>query len=281
MSDGARRVLSFLALAVSAGLLFVADGTRYFDRNLLDSSAFADHAVGALEKESVRRELSREIAVQVERVAPGAAAYRGQLEAAADRMIATHRFRRIFRAGALEVHRFAFDDRRTALLLDLRNVDGPLTQAARRIDPALAASIPDGFDARVAEISDEVDRTLGDLQTFSRRAGGLADLTLIGGLIFLALSVALAVNRYVAVIRVGLLMAALGLIYIVGYYIARAVLSSELEDEVGKEAVKGSWDAVVGGLRDWNIALLVIGLLLAGATAFARTRTQRPAGDGW
>jgi hypothetical protein len=281
MSDGTRRVLSFLALAVAAGLLFVADGTSYFDRNLLDSSAFADHATDALEKESVRRELSREIAIQVERVSPGAAAYRGQLETAADRMIATRRFRRIFRAGALEVHRFAFDDRRTALLLDLRNVDGPLTRAAERIDPALAASIPDGFDARVAEISDEVDRTLGDLQTFSERAGGLADLTLVGGLIFLVLSVVLAVNRYVAVSRVGLLMAALGLIYVAGYYVARALLSSELDDEVGKEAVKGAWDAVVGGLRDWNIGLCLAGLLLAGTAAFARTRTRGPAPEGW
>jgi hypothetical protein len=281
MSDSTRRILSFLALAVAAGLLFVADGTRYFDRNVLDSTAFADKATEALEKPAVRRELAREIVDQVEGRVPAASGRREELEAAADRMIETRQFRRIFRAGVREIHRLAFDDQETALLLDLREVDGPLTRAARRIDPEIASAIPPGFDARVAEISDEVDRTLGEIRDFSQRAGGVADITLLLGLILVALSVALATDRLRATIRVGWLMAALGLIYVVAYYLARTAIASELDDDVRKDAVKEAWDAVMGGLRDFNLMLLIFGLIVVVGTVLARGRLRDRNPEGW
>ena len=281
MSAGARGVLSFLALAVAAGLLFVADGTRYFDRNVLDSTAFADKATEALEKPAVRRELAREIVLQVEGRVPAASGRRAELEAAADRMIESRQFRRIFRAGVREVHRFAFDDRQTALLLDLRDVDGPLTQAARRIDPQLAGAIPPGFDARVAEISDEVDRTLGDIRDFSERAGGVADITLLLGLLLVALSIALATDRFRATIRVGWLMVALGVIYVAAHYLARATIASELENDLGKDAVKETWDAVMGGLRDFNLVLLICGLVVVVGPVLARAQMHKRRTEGW
>jgi hypothetical protein len=281
MSDSTRRILSFLALAVAAGLLFVADGTRYFDRNVLDPSAFADKAVEALEKPAVRRQLAREIINQVERQVPAAQGNQAALEAAADNMLDSREFRRIYRAGVLEIHRLAFDDRETALLLDLNEVDGPLTRAARRVDPSLAGAIPPGFDARVAEISDKVDNTLGDIREISQKAGGLADVTLLLGLTFLALSLALATDRFVGVIRVGWLMAALGLIYIGLYYLARGAIASELDEDVRKDAVKGAWDAVVGGLRTFNLVLLILGVAIVIGTVLVRSRMHQQHTEGW
>ena len=281
MSASTRRILSFLALAVAAGLLFVADGVRYFDRNVLDSTAFADHATNALEKEAVRRELAREIVKQVEGRVPAASGREAELQAAADRMIETPQFQRIFRAGVREIHRFAFDDSETQLLLDLRDVDGPLTKAARRIDPALAAQIPPGFDARVAEVSEEVDRTLGDLQEFSQRAGGVADITLLLGLLLLAASLILATDRFGALIRVGWVMVALGLIYLVAYYVARGLIAAELENDVNKDAVKGAWDGLIGGLRDFNLVLLIAGLVVVIGTVLARKQLNGRDAEGW
>ena len=37
-------------------------------------------------------------------------------------------------------------------------------------------------------------------------------------------------------------MAAIGLIYLIAYYVARTLIASELENDVGKDAVKGAWD---------------------------------------
>lgn len=281
MSASTRRIVSFLALAVAAGLLFVADGVRYFDRNVLDSNAFAEHATDALEKEAVRRRLVQEIATQTEARVPGASSRRAEIEAAADEMISTPQFQRIFRAGVREIHRLAFDDRDSRLQLNLTNVDGPLVKAARQISPSVAAQIPAGFDARIADVSEEVDRTLGDLQEFSRRAGGLADITLLLGLAGIAASLICAVDRFRALIRVGWVMAAIGLIYLAGYYIARGVAASELENDVGKDAVKGAWDGLLGGLRDFNLGLLIAGLLVVIGAVVARGRMKDRDAQGW
>ena len=281
MSASTRRILSFLALAIAAGLLFVADGVRYFDRNVLDANAFSRHATEALEKEAVRRRLAQEIATQVSRNIPAVSNSRADLEAAAEQMIATAQFQQIFRAGVRETQRFAFDDQEGQLLLALGNVGAPLTKAARRIDPGLAAQIPAGLDTRVAEASAEVDRTLRDIREFSERAGGLADITLLLGLAGIAASLALAVDRFGALIRVGWVMAAIGLIYLAAYYVARALAASELENSVGKDAVKGAWDGLLGGLRDWNIGLLIAGLLVVGGTVFARGRLEHRDAQGW
>jgi len=281
MSASTRRILSFLALAVSAGLLFVANGVWYFDRNVLDSSAFADHATKALEKQAVREEIAREIVSEVEKRVPAAAGRQAELESAADQIIATAAFRRIFRAGVREIHRFAFDDRDQQLVLDLFEVGSPLRRAAEEAAPGLVAQIPPGFDARVAEISAEVDSTLADIRDFSQRAGGLADITLIGGLICLALSLLLAPDRFRALIRTGWLMTAIGLIYLVAYYVARTLVASEPSTDAGKDAVKNVWDALLGGLRDWNLALLIAGLLVVVGTVVARGQLQHRDTEGW
>ena len=281
MSAGTRRTLSFLALAVAAGLLFVANGVGFFDRNVTDSSAFANHATSALEKGAVRRELVREIVKRAEGRAPELSARRAEVEAAAEQMVATPKFQSIFRAGVLEIHRFAFDDRDTQLLLDLRDLDGPLARAAMRVDPALAAKIPAGFDARVGEVSEEVDRTLNDAREFSERAGGLAGITLVAGLVLLALSLALAPDRFRALIRIGWLMFALGLIYVIAYYLVRALVVSELENDVSEDAVKGAWDGLIGGLRDFNLALLVAGLVVVIGTVLVRGRLHPHDSQGW
>ena len=281
MSASTRRILSFLALAIAAGLLFVADGTRYFDRNVLDSPAFADHATNALEKDGVRRRLSQEIATQVEARVPALSGSRSQLEAAADQMIATAQFQRIFRSGVREIHRLAFDDQEGQLLLDLRNVGAPLAREAEEIDPGLASQIPAGLDTRVAEASVEVDRTLADIREFSERVGGVADITLLLGLLCLALSVLLAIDRFGALIRVGWLMVALGLIYLIAYYVARWLAASELENSVGKDAVNEAWDGLLGGLRDWNLGLLIAGVLVIVGSTVARGRAQGGNSEGW
>ena len=281
MSASTRRILSFLALAIAAGLLFVADGVRYFDRNVLDSKVFADHAAETLKKEAVRQALAREIVSEAERQIPATAGNEAELEAAAEQIIATAQFRRIFRAGVREIHRFAFDDRDTQLLLDLFEVGSPLRRAANQTVPGLAAQIPPGFDARVAEVSADVDRFMANLRDFSRRAGGIADTTLALGLICLALSLLLAPDRLRALIRVGWLMAAIGLIYVVAYYAGRTLVGSEPNSEAGQDAVKDVWDALLGGLRDWNLVLLISGLLVVAGTVFLRARGQHRDRQGW
>ena len=281
MSADTRRILSFLALAIAAGLLFVADGLRYFDRNLLDSSAFADRATEALEKEAVRARLAQEIASQVERRVPATSGQGAVLEAAAYQMIETTEFERIFRAAVREIHGFAFDDRETQLLMDLSDVGAPLRQAATDLDPGLASQIPPGFDARVAEVSDEVDRTLGDIREFSERAGGLADITLLLGLALVAASLILAINRFGALIRVGWMMVAIGLIYLVTYYVARGIVASDLENSVGTDAAKGAWDGLLGGLRNWNLGLLIAGLLVVVGTVLVRKQFEDRDIQGW
>ena len=280
MSQGTRRVLSFLALAVSAGLLFVADGTRYLDRNLIDSSAFADKALATLESEPVRRELARELVRELEAQYPGVSGVAPEIEAAAEAAIGSSLFRRVFRAGVRDVHRAAFDGEASRLALDLRNVGVPLLKSAQEIDPRLTAFIPRGFDARVVEVSDEVDRTLADLKEFSRELGGLADLTLIGGLLGIALSLICAVDRRGALVRVGLVLVGLGVLYVIGYYVARGVITSDVSDVIGDDAAHGAFDAVLGGLRTQNIVIAALGLLLAvGATIAGRRREADP--DGW
>ena len=281
MSASTRRILSFVALAIAAGLLFVADGVRYFDRNVLDSGVFADHATKALERQAVRQALAREIVNQAEKEIPAASKYDAELETAAEQIIATAQFRRIFRTGVRDIHRFAFDDRDTQLLLDLFEVGSPLRRQLDEAAPGLAAQIPAGFDARVAEVSEDVDRFMADLRDFSERAGGIADVTLTIGLICLALSLLLSPERFRALIRVGWLMAALGLIYIVAYYVGRWLVSSEPNTEAGQDAVKDIWDALLGGLRDWNLALLIAGLLVVVGTIVARGQLDHRDAQGW
>jgi hypothetical protein len=274
MSTSTRRILSVLALAISAGLLFVADGVRYFDRNVVDSSKFADRGTKALEDDAVREELVGEIVKRAERRDPPLARRRAEVEVAADGMVATQEFRNIWRASVLELHRFAFDDRDTRLLLALRNLGGPLAKAADRVDPPLEVNIRPGFDARVGEFSKEADRALNGAREFSQHAGGLADITLLLGLASLALALYFPTDRLRALTRVGWLMTATGLIYLVAYYVVRTVIASELKNDISKDAVKGAWDGLIGGLRDLNLVLLIAGLLVVIGTAAVRRRLQ-------
>ncbi len=98
-------------------------------------------------------------------------------------------------------------------------------------------------------------------------------------LIFLALAlicltagVLFAPDRRVAFRWVGIGALAAGLTTVLVYEIARLLVTGLAEDDQGQAAARSVWDAFLGGLRGWGLAVAAVG----GVTAAASTSLLQP-----
>jgi hypothetical protein len=281
MSAGGRRGVS-IALAVLGSVLALAGGFAFYVRSeVFDSDAFADNAAESLKDEQVRAALADPITDQaVDRGPDALINVRPVLLAAVEGVLDSPPFRAVFRKGARKAYEAIFAKDKEKVALSLNNADVLVAGALSQLSPKASERVPKNVGDRlltitqndlvlkVARISEEV-RFLGIVLPL------LAILCLVG-------SVAVAVDRRVAVLQVsaGLAMAATaGFILLL---IARGVVVSGFTDDTQHDAVGAVYDAFLGGLSRWSLGLGLLAIVAAAGVATAGEKdASAPARRVW
>jgi hypothetical protein len=256
-----------IALTVVASVVLLFGDLAFFARvDLFDAKRFADNAVSTLDHSSVRDATAQKITDDlVLRADPDLVAVRPIIEATAGAVVGTGAFKGVLRDAIERAHRAIFkgeDD--TAVIVS--NAGVLLIEAIKQFKPSLAKQIPKGFDARLVSLSQGGVAT-DAVQVAERvRVAGIV-LPLVALLLF-AVAVAIAPRRRSAVTRVGIGMAAVGVVVVVALAIARTVLLGRVGDDLDRQALGTIWDALLGDLRTWSLALAAAGTIVASASAY-------------
>jgi hypothetical protein len=245
------------ALVVLASILLVAATVAGYARlALFNSNQFADRASAALEQPAVRDAIGERVTDQVVlRNDADLIAARPLIASAVSGVVGGGAFRSLFRRAVVDAHRAIFTGDRDTLTLTLADVGTVVAAALEKLDPQLA----DQLDAGERVVL--VRRDLGSLTAGAVRTGerlrvlawALAILT------FAAAAGALAISRdrRRTAAQLGVGVAAAGLTIVIGYTVARALLTDGAE--------RGVWDAYLADLRAFGWVLAIIGAVVSAA----------------
>jgi hypothetical protein len=220
----------------------------------------------------VRHLVSREIVVNlVDRGSTDLVAARPLLESVVGAIVQTQPFRSVFRRAALEANKVFFVRDRSDTLVNLGDAATVLEFGVRSVSPKLGRELPADIDPALFTL---------DRDDFAGRTLSLADkLRLLGwvlpvlALVAFVASALLAPERRLAVLRVGVAIAAAGTLLAITLLVLRArvlagvVGTDELTDEEVRNAVRGLLDAYLGDLVGWGLLLALLGVVTAGAAA--------------
>jgi hypothetical protein len=271
-SDRTRGMASVALVVLGAALLLGGVVAYYLRTEILDQEAFGDRAVVALEDDRVRKVVSREIVVNlIDRGSTDLVAARPLLEGVVNAVIGSAPFKRIFRQAAVETNRVFFTRERRNALFDVSDATQLVRFALRSVSPNLARQIPKDIEANLIA-----------LRRREFAGGTLAvadDVRLLGivlpllALVVFAAAVAIAPDRRMAVLRVGVAVGtsaallAAALLVLRARTLAGVIGEDELTDEEVRDAVAGLVDAFLADLVAGALLLALGGLVVAAAAA--------------
>jgi hypothetical protein len=260
------------ALALVAGTLaLLAGGLALYARHtVLSERAFATRAVGTLAQDEVRDELVDRISQRIVDAHPELADQRPELDAAAGDAVRSPQFAGEFYAGAAALHRELFSDDAHRAQLVIPGTGARLradflarvrTSSPRRaVRPALLAPA----DPQLMALGGgRLESGLRDAAPWGRRLAALWPFALAAAALLLALAVLLAPARRRGLRRAALAVAAGGGAIVAATTIARALLLSTFDTSHGDAVVGTIWNAYLGDLRLWGLAVGAGALVLA------------------
>jgi hypothetical protein len=252
-----------VAASITALLALVAGYARVA---VIDSDQFANRATAALEDDSVK-------SLVAERVTDGVVlrqeadllAARPIIESAVSGIIGSRAFTKLFRSAVRDVHRALFDRDQDTFTLSVADIGTLISAGLERVRPSLARRVESTGHVEL------IERHLGDasatLTGLGDRIRTLSILFLALSLVLVAAALAVAVDKRRAVVDLGIGLAAVGLVLIVAYGIARSVALDHVEGAEQKAAAGAVWDAFLGDLRMAAWILAGSGAVIAAATA--------------
>ena len=254
-----RPVASGLLLLIGALLLFAGQFALWAADALVDSDGFSDRAVRALDDDDVQSFVAAVLVEDlIERGDPGLIAGRPLIEAAVEAVIDSRAFAQLYRTALRQTHRTLFSDE--AIVLQLVDASIAVEVTLESLDPELAASLP-SLDSAVVELADsEYVNTTLDL---FRGIRFLATALPLVALAAFAMSWAVARGRRRALMRIGITLAVVAALTILTLDVGKAALEQLAGGGLRGAAAAGVWDAFLGDLRAWNLALGAGGLVLA------------------
>ncbi len=261
MSERIREPLA-VTLAVLGVLLAVAAiGAWYVDQAVFDRDEFADRAVGALEEPEVQTAIAAGVADAVIAQEPELISARPVIEFGAQSLIGTESFEAIFRTAAREAHSLFFDEQ-GGVVLQFGDLGVLLSSVIAANNPEVAAEIPKELTSGLVVISErkfaEDTIVLSErFETLTWTLTVLALLALIGALI-----VSQQRRRLVAVIGLGITLAAIVAIVVLSVLEERIVDSFEQPD-----VVRAVWGAYVGDLTRVLLIVAAASVIVTGAAA--------------
>jgi hypothetical protein len=271
-SAGYRPLISVVLIVLGAVLLFVGTIAFYARTEVIDRDAFADRALVALEDDGLRKVVRREIVVNlIDRGSTKLVAARPLLESVVDVVLQSAPFRKVFRQAAVEANRVFFVRDKKNALFDISDSAQLVRFALRSVSPNLAKQVPKDLDSTLLTLR---------RREFAGKTLAVADSIRVLGILLplLALAafvagIALAPDRRLAVLRVGIAVGAAGALLAIALVVLRArtlagvIGEDELTDGEVRDAVAGLLDAYVGDLISGAFFMALGGLVVAAAAA--------------
>ncbi len=260
-------------LAVLAVVAALAGGVAlYVQQEVVSSDAFADRAVAALENPDVRRVVSREIVVGlIDQGSTDLISARPVVESVVQFVVASEPFRRVFRLAALNGHKLLFVRDARNVAFDIADAGTVVVSALRSVAPDIAREIPKDADATLLKVR---QRSFArDTLAVADHVRTLGSVLPVVALLLAAGAVAVARDRRRVITRMGVGAGIAGGALFVAVVVFRVILLNNVygEDEVTnadvRAAIGGIYDAFLGDLGVWGLAVGAFGLLVAAASA--------------
>jgi hypothetical protein len=278
-----RGIASVALIVVAAVLLLVGTVTYYARTEMISGRAFVGRAVAALDRSDVRDVAGREIVVRlVDRGSTDLVAARPLLQTVVDAALTTAPFKQLYRRAARAVHSTLFVRGDENATFDLNDVGQVVAEGMRAVSPKLARDIPTNLDAPLMSLREQpvAAKTLSIADDI-RVLGIVLPLVAIAGF---AAGIALTPDRRIGLLRSGVAVGAAGALLAVVLVLLRARLlaglngTEELTQADVRAAAGGVYDAALGDLSSWALAIGLVGVVIAGAAAALDREREAEAG---
>ena len=262
-----------MILVLVATLAAVAGGvTLYARQEVVDTKAFADHAVDAMHGPALQRVVAREVVVQlVERGSPDLITARPLIQSVVQSLVASGPFQGVIRTTAEHGHRLLFERGGGNAAFDIADAATVAASALRRLSPNLARKIPRQLDPVLLKLR---------RRSFATQTLRFADKVRVLGfvlpaiaVVLFALAIALAPNRRLVITRSGISVGVAGATLLIVlelirlYVVSHVYGSAELSDRDVRGAVGVLWDAFLGDLVTVTVVITLAAWLVAAAAA--------------
>jgi hypothetical protein len=261
-----RRTIPTIGLAVAAALALLATVVlAYVARAAFDSDQFADRASAALSDQAVADEVAIRVADELVEADPNLVAIRPVIESVTSSLIRGGAFQSLFRAGVADMHRSVFEGDQDTLTLTLVDIGATVRGVLQALQPNLAKQIP--ATKSVELVDGDLPAPVADLVRLAEAMRWLPILALLVALACAYGAVRLAGDGRDAVLVVGVAITLVAVLASVALRAAEALVLTGIDDQAGRDAVAGIWEAFLGDLGTALLLLAVCGGVVAAAAS--------------
>ncbi|HUK62909.1 MAG TPA: hypothetical protein VLV15_06240, partial [Dongiaceae bacterium] len=262
-----RSVAATLVGALGILLILTAALLGYATRSLFDDRAFSARVAASLEDPRVAGFAAERIADAVIRTKPDLVGLRPVLVGVARSMVSSAPFRAAVRRSARAMHHAVMSGTGANIVLDVQDL-GVLLQSATETNPGLAERIPPQLTAALGHLRSLPggERALR-LVRLANRLRAATVLLFVLGLALCAAAVGMALEKRRAIVRLGVVLAALGLVLAVVARFGAEIAAMFPRNPDTAPALAGLVGAFLKGLTLWAGGLGFAGLVLAAAAA--------------
>ncbi|HSE40434.1 MAG TPA: hypothetical protein VLH08_06670, partial [Acidobacteriota bacterium] len=250
-------------IAIVASLLL-----GYLTRSLFNPEAFADRAAASLRHEGVARLIATRISDQLIAYRPDLIAFRPILIGTTHSIVSSAPFSSMIRRAARISHRTLISETGKNISLTVADA-GVILKSSFMTNPELANKIPSRFNTLLTSVNETPggSRFAKFLQLIRRLRLGAFTLLLLG-IVSGAISVSLAAERRLALLRFGIALAVTAIVLRLFIRFGGKVLATYARDPLVGEAFEGLWQSFLGSFMTWALILAMIGVVLsAGASS--------------
>lgn len=237
----------------------------YAKRSVFGDEQFAKRAAAALQNDAVSEEVSSTVANELIKAEPNLVAVRPILESTVASIVRSGAFQAVFRAGVADLHRAVFSRDHDTVTLTLTDIGATVRGALQAFDPKLASRIPQGTAADL--LDEDLPAPVASAVQFSEAAAWLPIALLAGSLLALGAALALSAGRPATVLLIGVTLLFAGVIALVTLRVTEVSILSGIDDQRGRDALSGVWDAFLGDLQTGLLLIAGCGAVIAAAAS--------------
>jgi hypothetical protein len=262
-------------MAIAAMCLVLGALAVYARATILDEDAFSARAVSTLHSDEVDEELADRLTDRLLVASPALVRWRPLVLDEAQRLTGTPGFATSFDAAARQLQHTLFADRYQLATFDVGPAETTLKRAVAERQPSLAAPLRGAQASDLMDLSGGgIEGTLRDLAPTARKLDILGVPLLLTALVLLAGAVLLATDRRRGLHAAALVVGGTGVVLVAGWMAARAITLQLFDTSHGDAVVGQIWDAFLGDLRLWSLALAGAGIALAACIAATLPRGE-------
>jgi hypothetical protein len=260
------RTLTLLGLA--AVCLALGTVAVYARTAIVDEHAFGERATVALGSDEVRQEVADRLSDHLLRQSPALVRWRPVIEDQANLLAKEPGFAVTFANAARAMQETLFSNRDALASFDVGPAGNALKARLAEREPRLAKPLAGLESGDLMDLSgDGIERTLRRVAPLGGELARLGIPALVLALLLLATAVAGSAQRRRALHAAALTVGVTGAALAAGWTGARAGTLDRFDTSRGDSVVGAIWNAYLGDLRVWCLALGAVGLIAAACVA--------------